>query len=287
MLAVASGEHDVVLVIGVDKMTDASSKIVTSTLGGAGDQETELFHGATFPALYALLAQIHMHKYGTTEEQLAAVAVKNHKNALNNPNAHFHREITISDVLDSGYVATPLKLLDCSPISDGAAAIVICASDLAKKYCERPVKILACEQASDTLALTGRSSLTELKATKIAAKRAYHKAGISPEDVDVAEVHDCFTIAEILATEDLGFFQKGYGGKAVENGDTQLGGKITVNSSGGLKAKGHPVGATGVAQLVEIYRQLRGEADCQSNAKIGLAHNIGGSGATAVVTVLV
>jgi len=285
-ISVAGGEHDVVVVIGVDKMTDVSTAIVTSTLGGAGDQETELFHGATFPALYALLARIHMHEFGTTEEQLAAVAVKNHKNALNNPYAHFRREITISDVMNSSYVATPLKLLDCSPISDGAAAVVLCASDIAKKFCERPIQILACEHASDSLALTGRASLTELRATILAAQKAYSRAGILPKDVDVAEVHDCFTIAEILATEDLGFFKKGYGGMAAENGETQLGGKIAVNPSGGLKAKGHPVGATGIAQVVEIYKQLRGEANCQVNAKIGLAHNIGGSGATAVVTIL-
>ena len=286
-LAIKSGAHDIVAVGGVEKMTELNTEGVSFALGGAGDQEIELFHGATFPSLYALLARAHMHEFGTTEQQMAAVAVKNHANAMLNPNAQFHREITIEQVMNSGYVAEPIKLLDCSPITDGAAAIILCSKDKAKELGLKGVEILASEQASDSLALTGRESLTELRATRIAAQKAYEKAGIKPSKVDFAEVHDCFTIAEILAIEDLGFFKKGEGGIASEKGKTSLKGKIPINPSGGLKAKGHPVGATGVAQAVEAYLQLMGLAEQRQikNAKIGLTHNVGGSGATAVVTI--
>ncbi len=285
-LAVASGAYDIVAVGGIEKMTEVSTEEAAIALGGAGDQETELFHGASFPALYALMARRHMHEFGTTEEQMAAVAVKNHKNALGNPNAQYHREISIEDVMQSGYVASPLKLLDCSPITDGAAALILCETEKAKKLgIEDAIEIIGSGQASDSLALTGRKSLTELLATKEAAKQAYKQAGISVKDIDFAEVHDCFTIAEVLATEDLGFFNKGEGGKAAEQGKTALNSEISINPSGGLKAKGHPVGATGVAQAVECIMQLRGRTEKRQvkNAEIGLAHNVGGSGATATV----
>jgi len=286
-LAIKSGLHSIVAVGGVEKMTELNTEGVSFALGGAGDQEIELFHGATFPSLYALLARAHMHAYGTTEEQMASVAVKNHANAMLNPNAQFHKEITIEQVMNSNYVAEPIKLLDCSPITDGAAALILCSKDKAKELGLKGVEIVASEQASDSLALTGRQSLTELRATRIAAQKAYEKAGITPSKVDFAEVHDCFTIAEILAIEDLGFFKKGEGGIASEKGKTSLKGKIPINPSGGLKAKGHPVGATGVAQAVEAYLQLMGLAEQRQikNAKIGLTHNVGGSGATAVVTI--
>ena len=286
-LAIKSGVHDIVAAGGVEKMTELNTEGVSFALGGAGDQEIELFHGATFPSLYALLARAHMHEFGTTEQQMAAVAVKNHANAMLNPNAQFHKEITIEQVMNSGYVAEPIKLLDCSPITDGAAALILCSKDKAKELGLKGVEIVASEQASDSLALTGRQSLTELRATSIAAQKAYEKAGIRPSQVDFAEVHDCFTIAEILAIEDLGFFKKGEGGIASEKGKTSLKGKIPINPSGGLKAKGHPVGATGVAQAVEAYLQLMGLAEQRQikNAKIGLTHNVGGSGATAVVTI--
>ncbi|RLG69539.1 MAG: thiolase domain-containing protein [Candidatus Iainarchaeum archaeon] len=286
-LAIKSGLHSIVAVGGVEKMTELNTEGVSFALGGAGDQEIELFHGATFPSLYALLARAHMHAYGTTEEQMASVAVKNHANAMLNPNAQFHKEITIEQVMNSSYVAEPIKLLDCSPITDGAAALILCSKDKAKELGLKGVEIVASEQASDSLALTGRQSLTELRATRIAAQKAYEKAGITPSKVDFAEVHDCFTIAEILAIEDLGFFKKGEGGIASEKGKTSLKGKIPINPSGGLKAKGHPVGATGVAQAVEAYLQLMGLAEQRQikNAKIGLTHNVGGSGATAVVTI--
>ncbi len=283
-IAVASGLYDVVAVGGVEKMTEVSTEEASFALGGAGDQETELFHGATFPALYALLAKAHMQKFGTTEEQMAMVSVKNHYNGNRNPYSQFHREITIEDVMQSGYVSTPLKLLDCSPISDGAAAVILCETSKAKKITDNAVEIIASAQTSDSLALTGRKSLTELAATRIAAKQAFEQAKLKPKDIDVAELHDCFSCAEIFAIEDLGFFKKGEGGKATEEGKTALNGEIPTNPSGGLKM-GHPVGATGVKQAVEVFWQLTNQADKRQvkDAKIGLTHNVGGSGATCVV----
>ena len=283
--AVASGDHDIVAVGGVEKMTEIDVGATSFALGGAGDQETELFHGATFPALYALMARRHMHDYGTTEQQMAAVAVKNHKNGMLNEHAQFHKEFTIEQVMNSGYVASPLKLLDCSPISDGAAALIVAETGKAKKLVEQPIEIIASSQSSDSLALASRKSLTELAGTKHAAKTAFERAGIKQKDVSVAEVHDCFTIAEILAIEDLGFFKKGEGGKATEQGRTALNGEIPVNTSGGLKACGHPVGATGVKQAGEIFLQLTGKAGKRQvkGAEIGLTHNVGGSGATVTV----
>ncbi len=283
-LSIVSGQHDMVLVCGVEKMTEVSGGQAGSALGGAGDEETELFHGATFPALYALMAKKHMEQYGTTEEQMAMVSVKNHHNGMFNPYSQFHREITVENVMKSGYVASPLKLLDCSPITDGAAAVILCETSKAKKITEKAVEIIASAQASDTLALTGRKSLTELAATKVAAKKAFEQAKLKPSDIDLAEAHDCFSCAEIFAIEDIGFFKKGEGGKATELGKTALDGEIPINASGGLKM-GHPVGATGVKQAVEIFTQLNGEAEKRQvkGAKIGLTHNVGGSGATAVI----
>jgi len=284
-MAVASGQYDIVAVGGVEKMTEVSTEDAAVALGGAGDQETELFFGATFPALYALLARAHMKEYGTTEEQLAMCAVKNHKNAMNNPNAQFKREISVKDVMESGMVASPLKLLDCSPITDGAAAVILCESGKAREISEMPIEIAASSQASDTLALAGRKSLTEMNATKVAAGIAYRQACVKVKDIDFAEVHDCFTIAEIMAIEGLGFFGKGEGGRATERGKTAMGGEIPINPSGGLKGKGHPVGATGIAQAIEAVYQLHNAAEKRQvkGAKIGLTHNVGGSGATAVV----
>jgi len=287
-MAVASGLHDTVVVGGVEKMTDVSTGDATIALGGAGDQEWELFNGATFPALYALAARRHMFEYGTTEEQMAAVAVKNHANAAKNPFAQFTKEITLETVMNSKVIADPLKLMDCSPISDGAAAVILMPLDKAKEHTDKPVEIVASAQASDTLALQSRKSLTSLRATQVAAEKAYRLAGIKPSDVNVCEVHDCFTIAEILAIEDLGFFKKGEGGKATEEGETALNSRISVNTSGGLKGCGHPVGATGVKQAVEIAWQLRGDGGRRQvkDARIGMTHNVGGSGATAVVSVM-
>lgn len=287
-ISVASGMHDIVVVGGVEKMTDVMGGEATDILAMAADQEWEAFFGVTFPALYAMIARRHMHEYGTTREQLAEVAVKNHENGLLNPHAHFRRKITVDDVLNAPMVADPLTVLDCSPISDGAAALVLAPLDKAKHYTDKIVKIAGSGQASDSLALHGREDICTFKATVEAGRQAYKQAGIEPKDVDLAEVHDCFTIAEILAIEDLGFVNKGEGGKAVEEGRTRIDGDIPVNPSGGLKAKGHPVGATGIAQAAEVVLQLRGEADKRQvkDAEIGLTHNIGGSGATCVVHIL-
>jgi len=274
---------------GVEKMTDVLTEEAASILGLAGDYEWEVFKGATFPTLYALMARRHMHEYGTTEEQLAMVAVKNHENAVLNPFAQFRKRISVEDVLASPVIASPLKLLDCSPLSDGAAAVVLASEEKVRELkIDTPVWIRASAQASDTLALHDRKDLTTLLATRVAAEQAYKQAKVEPKDIDVAEVHDCFTIAEILAIEDLGFFKKGEGGKAVEEGQTARNAKISVNTSGGLKACGHPVGATGVKQIVELTLQLRGDAGERqvTRAELGLAHNVGGSGATCVVHIL-
>ncbi len=285
LMAVASGYHDIVVVGGVEKMTDLGVNAVSDILGGAGDQEWELFLGATFPAIYALMAKRHMLDYGTTEEMLASVAVKNHKNGAKNKYAQFQKEITIQDVLNSKVVADPLKVLDCSPITDGAAAVVLAPYDLAKSFTKKPIEIIASAQASDTIALHSRESLTSLKATQVASKSAYAMAKMTPKDIDFAELHDCFTIAEIMAIEDLGFFKKGQGGNASLDGETALGGRIPTNTSGGLKSCGHPVGATGIKQAVECVWQLRNQAEGRQvkNAHIGMSHNVGGSGATSVI----
>ena len=287
-MAIASGLHDCVVVGGVEKMTDTPGNEVASALGGAGDQEWELFMGATFPGIYALMARRHMLEYGTTEEEMAAVAVKNHANSSKNKYAHFQNEITIDTVMKSKAVATPLKLFDCSPITDGAAVAVLMPLELAKKHCEMPVEIVASAQASDALALHSRKSMTEIAATKIAAKKAYEQAKVSPKGIDIVEVHDCFTIAEIMAIEDLGFFPKGKGGKASLEGKTALNSEISVNTSGGLKGCGHPVGATGIKQAVEVVWQLRNQCGARQakDAKVGMTHNVGGSGATAVVHIM-
>lgn len=280
--SVLSGQYETVVVLGVEKMTDHKPEDVATALMGAGSEE-ERAAGATFPGLYAILARSHMKEYGTTREQLAAVAVKNHYHASLNPNAQFHTTLTIEQVMRSSRIADPLRLLDCSPISDGAAALIITNK-------KSGVQILASSVATDTLGLAQRTSLTELKASKIAAKKAYIQARIGPKDIDVAEAHDCFTIAEILAMEDLGFYAKGKAATAIEDGETRLGtsSHLVVNPSGGLKGCGHPVGATGIKQVVELVDQLRGRAGARQvkGARIGLAHNVGGSGATAVVHIL-
>jgi len=283
--AVASGLHDMVVVGGAEKMTDVSDEESSTIQSAAADQEWETVLGATFPALHALIAKRHMHEYGTTREQLADVAVKNHKNGSMNPKAQFQRPVTREIVMSSPMVASPLRMFDCAPSSDGAAAVVLCPLDQAKNYTEVPVEIVGSGQASDYLALHHRKDICTMEATKAAAKRAFAMANLTHKDVDVAEVHDNFTISEILAIEDLGFFRKGEGGKATEAGLTAIEGEVAVNTSGGLKARGDPIGATGLAQVVEIVTQLRGKADKRQvkDAQVGLTHNVGGTGATAVV----
>jgi acetyl-CoA C-acetyltransferase len=283
--AVLSGLSDVVMVGGVEKMTHRSTADVTEYLAMASDFPFEQWQGMTFPGLYALMATAHMHDYGTTEKDLAMVAVKNHYHGSMNPKAHMQKEITLEAALNARMVAWPLKLYDCSLITDGASCLILTKPELAEKYTDKPVHIIGSGQASDTIGLYERESFTSLTAAKIAAKQAYEMAGLKPEDMDVAEVHDCFTIAEIIAYEDLGFCKSGEGGKIAERGETRLGGRIPINTSGGLKSKGHPVGATGTAQAYEIYLQLTGQADRRQvkDAEIGLTHNVGGSGATATV----
>ncbi|UCE81232.1 MAG: thiolase domain-containing protein [Methanobacteriota archaeon] len=284
-LAVASGLHDIVVVGGAEKMTDVSDMESSMIQSSAADQEWETELGATFPGLHALIATRHMHEHGTTREQLADVAVKNHRHGSLNPKAQFRREISRDVVLKSPVVAAPLRMFDCAPSSDGAAAVVLCPLESAKKYADVPVEIVGSGQASDSLALHHRKDICTMDATRVASDRALKMAGLSQKDVDVAEVHDNFTISEILAVEDLGFFAKGEGGEATEAGSTALEGDVAVNTSGGLKARGDPIGATGVAQAVEIVTQLRGIADKRQvkDADVGLAQNVGGTGATVVV----
>lgn len=287
---VASGMAEVVLAVGVEKMTDVSADECTAALATAADAEQEVFYGATFPGLYAMMARAHMERYGTTREQLAWVAVKNHRHGALNPRAQYRQEITVEEVLRSAKVAEPLNVLDCSPITDGAAAVVLAEGELARKLLRgRPlVRVAGIGHATDHMALHTRRDLTALPAVSKAAQRALAMAGRKLSDVHVLEVHDCFTIAEIMVLEALGFCAPGEGGKQAQSGRTALGGELPVNPSGGLKAKGHPVGATGIAQIVELTTQLRGEAGARqvAGARVGLAQNMGGTGASCVVTVL-
>jgi len=287
IFAIQSGMHDIVLVGGVEKMTNLPTATVTEMLGMASDFPFEQWHGITFPGIFAMMATAHMAKYGTTEEQMAKVAVKNHENGALNPKAHFQKRITVGDVLASRPVAWPLKLYDCSPISDGASCLVMTSPKMARKFTDTPVHIIGSAQAQDTLGLYEREDVTTMNVTKLAAKKAYKMAGVETRHIDVAEVHDCFTIAEIMSYEALGFCKPGQGGRLIDEGVTTLGGSIPVNTSGGLKAKGHPVGATGTAQACEIYLQLTGEADKRQvkGARIGLTQNVGGSASTGVVQV--
>ncbi len=286
-LEVASGLSDVVLVAGVEKMTDVTGCEATFALGTAADQEYEAFHGLTFPGLYAMMAVAHMHRYGTTREQLARVAVKNHDNGSKNPLAQYPFKVSVDAVVNSVLVADPLRILDCSPITDGAAAVVLAPLEAARKSGRPVIRIAGTGQATDTIALSSRKDLTWLGSTELAARKALAMAGRKIEDIHLFEVHDCFTIAEIMVTEALGLVGKGRGGPAVEEGLTAIGGKYPVNPSGGLKAKGHPVGATGVAQAVEAVKQLRGEAGGRQvkGATRALTQNMGGTGGSSVVHV--
>lgn len=280
--AILSGLYDTVLVVGVEKMTDMSSCEITTALMGAGSEE-ERIAGLTFPGLYALMARSHMEKFGTTREQMAMVSVKNHFHASLNNNAHFPFEVSVEKVLKSASIGYPFTLFDASPISDGAAAVV-----LSKRTAKKSVAITGSVISTDTIGLSQRKSLTELAATKIASEKARKQSGVDISDIDIVEVHDCFTIAEIMAMEDLGFCKKGEGGEFIASGHTRLGNKMPVNTSGGLKACGHPVAATGVKQIVEITHQLLGNGGDRQvkGAKVGLTHNVGGTGGTVVVHIL-
>jgi len=287
VLLVASGLCDIVLTTGAEKMTSSETTTVTEALASAGDAETEMRLGLTFPGTFGIIMRRHMYQYGTTREQVAMVSVKNRRNGSTNPKAHFQKPISLDEILGSRLICDPLRLYDCPPISDGAAAAVLCAADMAGEFTDRRIDVIGSGHAMGPGTLFEMTDLTTFEASVIAAREAYRMAGVSPSDIDVAEVHDCFSIAEIAAIEDLGFVEKGKGGGAVEEGLTQLTGSIPVNPSGGLLAKGHPVGATGLAQIYEIVRQLRGEAINQvKGAEIALAHNLGGTGAVSTVHIL-
>jgi acetyl-CoA C-acetyltransferase len=287
-MGVASGIYDMVMVVGVEKMTCQPTPRVTEILSGAGDCSTEVKAGSTFPSLFAMIARRHMHDFGTTREHLSAVAVKNHANGALNPDAQMRKVITLEQAMNARPIAEPLNLYDCSLISDGAAAVILCAADRAREFSNKPVKILGVAQSSDFVALDQKPDITTFAAVRGAAQKAYKMAGLTARDIQFAELHDCFTIAEIVAMEDLGLVERGRGGFFTAEGGTRRDGPMPVNASGGLKSKGHPVGATGVAQLCDLVQQIRCEAGDRQLKRnsVGLAQNLGGSGATAVVTIL-
>ncbi|MHA1378340.1 MAG: thiolase domain-containing protein [Candidatus Helarchaeota archaeon] len=282
--SVASEMKDIVIAGGAEKMQDISRATRLFWFGVGGDIKWERLSGMTFPGNYALMATRHMHEFGTKKEDLSSVAVKNHRFASKNPKAQFQKAITLEQAMKAPYVAYPLNIFDCCPLTDGASCVILCPAEDAKKYTDTPVEIIGAGAGTDYLALYQRESITRLAGAVKASKMAFNMAKITPNDVDVAEVHDCFTIAEILAYEDIGFCKKGEGGKFITEGLSDLGGKIPINSGGGLKAKGHPIGATGTAQVYEIFHQLRGEHINQvDGAEIGLSHNVGGTGSTCSV----
>ncbi|MBI2216228.1 MAG: thiolase domain-containing protein [Candidatus Rokubacteria bacterium] len=287
VMEVGAGISDIVMVGGGERVLNVPTEDSTEYFAYASDAIWEQPLGLTFPGVFALVARAHMHKHGTTEEQMAAVAVKNHRHGTLNPKAQFRKEITLEQVMTSAKVADPLKLYDCCPFSDGGAAVILASEDVARSR-KRAVWVLGSSAASDWMLIGDKPDLSRVLATERAAAAAYRQAGLGPQDVDVVELHDCFTIAEIVATEGLGLFEPGMGGVAAEKGWTSLGGKVPVNPSGGLKAKGHPIGATGAAQVAEIVTQLRGEAGPRQvgGAKTGLVHTLGGNTATVVVSVL-
>ena len=285
VMEIGAGVSDVVLVGGAERILHVPTEHATEYFAYCSDASFEQPTGLTFPGVFALIARAHMDKYGTTEEQMAHVAVKNHRHGVHNPKAQFRKEISLETVLKSPYVADPLKLFDCCPFTDGGAAVILASEEVARRM-RRPVWVLASEAATDTMFMHEKRDLSRVTATERAAAAAYRRAGRGPEDVDVIELHDCFTIAEIVATEGLGLFESGMGGPAAEKGWTSIGGKFPVNVSGGLKSKGHPIGATGAAQIAEIVTQLRDEAGPRqvSGARTGLTHTLGGNTATVLVS---
>ncbi|SFQ95417.1 thiolase domain-containing protein [Desulfoscipio geothermicus] len=284
---VASGFYDIVLAGGTERATAMGTPLATRTFAMGSDSKYEGFNGITFPGAFAMVARLYANKYGISleklKERMAMVAVKNHKNGVKNPLAQFQKEITVETVLNSFIVADPLQLFDCCPFSDGAAAIVLASEEVAKRLTDKPVYILGVGQASNG-PLYRQKDITRIRAREAAAAQAYKMAGLTPADIDVCELHDCFTIAEIVASEGLGFFAFGKGSEAVEKGETAIGGRIPINPSGGLKAKGHPIGATGAAQAYEIVKQLRGECGDRQvkGARVGMTDTLGGDFATVV-----
>ncbi|MDP2731238.1 MAG: thiolase domain-containing protein [Dehalococcoidales bacterium] len=285
---IKSGLHKVVAVIGFQKMSELTSREAAERMGRGADIIWEAPFGITMPAGYALYAQAHMTKYGTTEEQLAKIRVKNASYGAKNAKATYRKELSLNDVLTSDIVSNPLKRFDCCANADGASCIIVASEDVARKVTKIPIWIIGLGAATATMTMSGRKLLTGLTCSQEAAKQAYQMAGVGPEDIDVAEVHDCFTIAELLAYEDLGFAKPGEGVRLIEEKETYHDGKIPVNVDGGLLSKGHPIGATGGSQVRTVVRQLRGEAtEAQvKDAEVGLVHNIGGVGQYGNVVIL-
>jgi acetyl-CoA C-acetyltransferase len=288
--SIVSGDGDVAMAVGVEKMTEIDTPTSVELIGRAGSYMWEFEnYGMTFPAYYALYAVAHMNRYGTTEEDMSKVSVKAHHYGAMNPLAQFQKEITLEKAMGSPVVAWPLKIYDACPLTDGSAAVVLASEDVAKKFTDSPIWIKGTGYSSDTANLSRRSDYVGLGAAVEAGRKAYGMAKVTPDDIDVATAHDCFTIAELMAYEDLGFCKKGGGAKMIREGETEIGGRIPVNLDGGLKAKGHPIGATGVSMAVEITKQLRNEAGSHQapiRKGLGLVHNIGGTGHYAYVTIL-
>ncbi|NVM28174.1 MAG: thiolase domain-containing protein [Candidatus Helarchaeota archaeon] len=287
--AIASGARDIILVAGAEKMTHITTPgFVTSAVATITHHTAERIHGVSLPSFAGLLTRAYMEKYDVPKEWITSIAVKNHKNGLHNPYAHFQKEITLEKALSSRMIADPLQLYDICPISDGGAAMVMCPAEMAKKFCDTPILVTGVGQATDTHIIYEREDLTVLKALQICSRQAYDMAKKTPEDMDVAELHDAFEILEVVESEDIGFFKKGEGAKAAYDGLTEIGGKIPINPSGGLKARGHPLGATGIAQVIELVWQLRNEAGKRQvkNAQTGITCNFGGFGNN-IVSILV
>ena len=282
---VAAGFYDAVLVTGVEKVTHTGTEWTTTYFSYCSDFFYEGQAGASFPGLFASMARAYLTEFDATEEDFAKVAVKNHENGLSNPKAHLRKKISVDDVMNSAVVASPLKLYDCCPFSDGASSVILCSEKFAKEHTKDYIQVIGSGRGGSPAALQGRNHLTTIPSTKLAAESAYKMAGLGPKDIDFAEVHDCFTIAEIVDSEDLGFFEKGQGAKAAAEGRTKLNSEISINPSGGLKSKGHPIGATGVGQVVEVFDQLTGKAGEREvkDAKIGLTQNFGATGASCAV----
>lgn len=285
VLAILSGAFDTVLCGGAEKMTNKDTPEAIEIISMAADRPFEQWNGATLTSLNALAAKAHMRKYGTKEEHLAKVAVKNHANAFDNPKAYFHKLISVEDVLNSKKISTPLKLFDCSPICDGASCVALCNPEIASQYSDNAIDVIGSAETSD-VDFVFREELTGFKATRLAAKQAYEMSGVSPKDLDLAEIHDAFTINEIIGYEDLGLCEKGKGKDLIESGETALTGSIPVNTSGGLKAKGHPVGSSGTGQAYEVFTQLTGKVSPSrmvKNARVALTHSMGGAGVSVQV----
>jgi acetyl-CoA C-acetyltransferase len=283
-LSILSGLSKIVMVVGAEKMTDTSPSLATTSLVQAASEESEQLHGATFPGLMAMVTRAYVKEYNIAPEELASVGVKNHLHGYENKHAHIRKKISIEQVLSSPVIADPLRLLHCSPVSDGAAAIILCSEDVARAH-KKSVFLAGFGQGSDTLRIQKRKSLTEFRSTQVATQAALSLANISIKNVDFLEVHDAFSAIELISLEDLGIFPRGTAGKETLLGKTKIDGSIPVNPSGGLKSKGHPVGATGISQAVEVVRQLEQKSDHNQleNIRIGMCHNLGGSGSTATV----